>query len=60
VEHASQRRLRRQVQALALIAATLAIFCVVLAMAWSREQRAAECWQAAFEDDEHPAEGRCA
>jgi hypothetical protein len=60
MEHASQRRLRRSLEVLMVVAGVLAGVCVVLALGWRAEHRVAECWRAAFEDDEHPPEGRCA
>jgi hypothetical protein len=44
---------------LALACVALAAFCIALAVAWKREHDTAECWRAAFEDDEIPAGGDC-
>ena len=37
-----------------VVAAILAVFCVVLAVAWSREQEAKDCWREAAEQDLEP------
>ena len=47
------------VRILAIVTVILAAVCVILAVAWSREAKEADCWRAAFEDDEIPAAGVC-
>lgn len=59
MEHAAQCRMRQQAAILAILALALSVICVVLAFAWRGEHQRAECWRAAFEDDEVPAGGRC-
>lgn len=58
------REIRERPQAwalrsLAAAAVVLALICVCLAAAWKAEHDRAECWRAAFEDDEIPAAGAC-
>jgi predicted permease len=50
---------RRTLQVLASVAVLLALICVGLAVAWKDKRDEAECWRAAFEDDEIPAAGTC-
>ena len=42
-------RLLIAVRILALVAAVLAVICVVLAFAWTHERQATACWRAAAE-----------
>jgi len=47
------------VRALTAASVILALLCVLLALAWTREHREAECWRVEVEDNQAPAEGDC-
>jgi hypothetical protein len=44
----------RTIQALAALCVGLAIMCLALALLWSRQHEAAQCWRAAAEYHLHP------
>jgi hypothetical protein len=58
LRNAAQSRARLEASVLTLIAVALAVMCLWLAWAWSRENARAECWRAVAEG-EAPPEGEC-